>query len=231
MTGDERRGPARGSTPNLGWERALGALAAVVLVVAIATLRVVFAGESELRASTAALENGDAHEAAVRARAAALWYAPGAPHVRVAYGRLMALGAEADKRKLDDVALFSYRAVTTASTSTRWLVEPHAADAARAREAIARIEARSGERATATATEPAETIERAQLEALAVDYAPKPAWIAALSGAFLLLFGGLAWVWRRAFDETGRLDWAKARPGAIAGAIGLVAYLFTWWAA
>ena len=214
-----------------GARRALGALVAVLAVLAVATLRVVLAGEAELRASTTALENGDPHEAAVRARAAALWYAPGAPHVRVAYGRLMALGAEADQRKLDDVALFAYRGVTTASASTRWLFPPHAEDAKQAEAAIARIEARSGERPPATATEPKETIEKEQLSQLATRYAPEPGWIVALSAAFLLLIGGLAWIWGRAFDETGRLDWKRARPGLIAGVLGFSAYVVAWWAA
>ncbi len=222
MTEPTARGRARS---------AVGAVIGILLVVAIATARVVVAGELEIAASTRALESGDAHEAAVRARAAALWYAPGAPHVRVAYGRLMALGREAEARKLDDVALFSYRAVTTASTSTRWAITPHEGDANEARAAIARIEGRSGERPPGLVTEPKETIERAQLEALAVDLAPRPAFVAALAGSFLVLLSALVWVWARAFDETGRLDWGRARVATGVAVLGLAGYLLTWWAA
>jgi hypothetical protein len=210
---------------------ALGALIGIIVVVAIATARVVVAGEAELAASTRALESGDAHEAAVRARAAALWYAPGAPHVAVAYGRLMAIGREAEKRKLDDVALFSYRAVTTASTSTRWAITPHQTDANEARTAIARIEGRSGERPPDRVTDPKEAMERAQLEALAVDQAARPAWVAGLAVSFLVLLSGLGWVWARAFDESGRLDWARARVATGIAGLGLIGYLLTWWAA
>jgi hypothetical protein len=109
---------------------------AILLLVAISaavTARVVWAGEREIAASTDALKGGDADAAIVHARAAAYWYAPGAPHVRVAYERLFALAEEAEKRRLWATALFAYRAVISASASTTWLVTPHAEDAPRGR--------------------------------------------------------------------------------------------------
>ena len=65
-------------------------IALIGLVIAAATVRVVLAGEREIKDSTAALRAGDPHAAALHARRAAGWYAPGAPHVRVAYDRLIA---------------------------------------------------------------------------------------------------------------------------------------------
>lgn len=196
----------------------------VVLVSAAVTLRVVAAGEEEIAASTAALEAGDAQGAAFHARNAALWYAPGAPHVRVAYGRLLALAREAERQRKAEIALMSYRAILTANTSTRWLLEPAAAEAEEARRSIARIDSKSGERPPGIATDPAAEVETAQLKALAVTYAPRPAWILVLALSFLVLLGGLALVVARAFDETGRIDWARARLPCVIAAIGLMGY-------
>ena len=37
--------------------------------------------------------------------------------------------------------------------------------------------------------------------------------------------------WARAFDETGRLDWGRARVATGVAVLGLAGYLLTWWAA
>ena len=66
----------------------LGAFRGFVIagvLVAAATLRVITSGEREIAASTDGLRAGDPHAATEHARRAAGWYAPGAPHVRVAY--------------------------------------------------------------------------------------------------------------------------------------------------
>lgn len=203
----------------------------VVLVAAAATLRVVVAGEDEIAASTRALEAGDAQEATFRARNAALWYAPGAPHVRVAYGRLLALGREAERKRKPEAALASYRAIITANTSTRWLLEPAAAEAEEARQAVARINAKATDRPPGLATEQAATLEQAELAALARTFAPRPAWIVVLVVSFGILLLGLALAVGRAFDETGRIDWPRARLGLAAAALGLAGYATALFAA
>lgn len=203
---------------------ALRAAFVSVLVVAAATGRVVLGGERELAASTEALRAGDAFAAVDRARAAATWYVPGAPHVRVAYGRLLALAREAEARRLRDLALYAYRAVVTASASTEWLVVPHAADAGDAREAIARIEAAGGERSIDAATDPPEAIERRQLEALASPSGPSRTWSTVLAASFVAVLAGLGLVLRRAFDDTGRIHARPAALGAAVAGIGLVGY-------
>ena len=160
----------------------LRGLAIAGLLVAAVTLRVVSAGEREIAASTAALRNGDARGAAEHARRAAGWYAPGAPHVRVAYERLVALATTAEGLGERELALFAWRGVRTAALETRWLITPHDADLARANRAIARLEAASP-RPPGTRTEPPAVIERRQLEALLADESPRTGWIVALVGS------------------------------------------------
>lgn len=194
------------------------------------TLRVVLAGEEEIARSTAALEAGDPVLAIDHARAAATWYAPGASHVRVAYGRLLALAREAEKRKQKDLALRAYRAITTASSSTAWVVVPHASDAAEARAAIARMESTS-ERPIDSATEPASTIEQRLLVELAREPGPSRLWSLVLGGSFLLLLAGVAVVIRSALDETGRLHRGPAVVGGLVAAVGVVGYALALWLA
>src|SRR4029078_11014960 len=119
---------------------------------------------------------GDARGAAEHARRAAGWYAPGAPHVRVAYERLMALATTAEGRGDREIALFAWRGVRTAAIETRWLFTPHEEDLGRANQAIARLSAATP-RPPGTRGEPPAVIEREQLEALGRDEAPRAGWV------------------------------------------------------
>jgi hypothetical protein len=214
-----------------GWLRvALRALLVFVLGVAVVTFRVVFAGEREIARSTAALEAGDPALATDHARLAATWYAPGAPHVRVAYGRLLALAREAENRKSRDVALLAYRGIVTASASTTWLVVPHDADASEARAAIARLES-TAPRPIEAATQPPGEVERELAAALARTPGPSRLWSVVLAASFVALAAGIAIVLRRALDETGRLHRGPAAAGAALGLAGLAGYALALWLA
>lgn len=204
--------------------RATIAAIVVATCLAAATGRIVIGGEAEIAASTAALCAGDPHEAAVRARRAAQWYAPGAPHVRIAYERLMALGKEAERRHQRDVALLAYEGVHEAAMSTRWLVTPHAADVALADEAIARLRSHDA-RPPGSAVEPDRAIERELLQTLAARPGPSRAMSAALGAAFAAILGGLGWVLARAVDATGRLVAGRARNGFALAGLGVSAWV------
>jgi len=214
--------PRRGERP--AWWRATIAAIFAATVVAAVTARVVVGGEAEIAASTAALRAGDPHEATVRARRAAQWYAPGAPHVRVAYERLMALGKEAERRHQRDVALLAYEGVHEAALSTRWLITPHAADVAEADKAIARLRSRDP-RPPAAAVDPDAKIERELLAILAERPGPSRAMSAGLGAAFAAILGGLGWVLARAVDATGRLVAGRARIGFAIAGVGLAAWV------
>jgi hypothetical protein len=188
----------------------------VVLLLAALTARVVFEGERQIRQSTEALEAGDAETAIFHARAAALWFAPGAPHVRVAYGRLMALGKEAEERKLWDTALSAYRGVISASASTRWLARPHADDASLAEAAVERIETR---KRAGAAAEPGESLTASPS---APDTLTTRVFLVA---GFLGTVAGLSLLLLRGVDETGRLLGQKALPGILVSLLGLALYV------
>jgi hypothetical protein len=210
--------------------RPLQVLAVLGVVVGAASLRVIVAGEREIAASTEALLAGDAREAAVRARRAAGWYAPGAPHVRVAYVRLTALAVRAEGLGDRELALLAWRGVRTAAIETRWLVTPHAHDLARADEAIARLSA-AVPRPPGTRTDLPADVERRQLEALTREVSPRTGWVLVLLAGFVGWVGGASWVARRALAPSGRLALRRAAPGLAVTALGVAMWLLALWRA
>jgi hypothetical protein len=104
------------------WLLALRSLAGVTLLLTLATLRVVFSGEAEIAAGTRALRDGQPREAIACSARAAAWYAPGAPHVAVAYRRLARLAEAAEARHRTELALMAWRGVRTPfhRASNRW---------------------------------------------------------------------------------------------------------------
>lgn len=200
-------------------------LLAVAIALAVAgaiTARVVIAGEDEIAASTTALEAGDAREAIVRARRAAGWYAPGAPHVRVAYERLVALAVAAEDHGQDDLAKLAWRAVRSASTETRWIVTPHAGDRARADQEIARLEAKvPGQR------DPDPSLRAAALERLASRDPLRRLWAAALVAGFVVAAVGFA-LWARQAAAAGGVVRGR-RWGLILALAGAALWLLAVW--
>ena len=201
---------------------ALRALLLLGVVLGGATARVVWSGEQELAASTAGLQAGDPREASVRARRAAAWYVPGAPHVRVAYQRLEALARGAEAVGDRDEALFSWRALRSASLESRWLLTPHADALSRANGAIARLETLVPRPPNLRDLPPAE-LERRSRAALQEDLAPRAPWVLTLLLGSSLWLGGLIWVLRRGLDARGLPSWRRSLPamGAVALGIGL----------
>lgn len=211
----------------------LGALRGVAVagfIVGAASLRVIAAGEREIAESTAALRAGDPHAAALHARRAAGWYAPGAPHVRVAYQRLIALATAAEGLGEAETAIFAWRAVRTAALETRWLTTPHAEDLELANAAIARLAA-AAPRPPGTRNEPAAVVAREHLELLARDEAPRVGWVVALVVAFAAWVAGAIWVVRRAVTVTGQWVWPRAAPGLVVCAVGIGLWLLAIWQA
>jgi hypothetical protein len=210
--------------------RALGTFGFVGLILGALTARVLWAGESEIAESSAALRRGDAQEAAVHARRAAGWYAPGAPHVRVAYERLVAIATAAEGLGDRELALLAWRGVRTAALETRWIVVPHEADLDRANRAIARIEA-AAPRPPGTRTELPQRIEEKQLAALLRDEAPRTAWVVALLVGLFSWAAGAALAVRRATSEPDKLSLGKARVGILIALAGVSLWVLALWRA
>jgi hypothetical protein len=208
--------------------RVLSTLGIIGLLIGSITTRVIFAGEAEIAASTGALQKSDLREAATRARRAAGWYAPGAPHVRVAYERLVAIATAAEGHGDRELALLAWRGIRTAAIETRWIVTPHESDLDRANRAIARIEA-AAPRPPGTRTDSPQRIEQRQISALLRDEAPRVPWVVALVVAFVTWAGGAAWGVRRASLAPEGRAFAQAKTGifvALAGIAVWVAALF-----
>lgn len=204
-------------------------IAAAAIVLGAATARAVYSGEKEVALSTAALRAGNPHGAAEHARRAAGWYVPGAPHVRVAYERLLALGTTAEGLGDRETALYALRGVRTAAIETRWIFTPHEEDLERADRAIARIEAEAP-RAPAHRNDPPSAVEREQLDTLARDEAPQTAWVVALVAGALAFAAGAA-LTARAIGPTGVLSWRRSLPGIVAACAGAALWILAVWRA
>lgn len=204
--------------------RAATALGFVGILVGAVTGRVVWAGESEITASSLALRKGDLHEATTRARRAAGWYAPGAPHVRVAYERLVAIATAAEGHGDRELALLAWRGIRTAAIESRWVVTPHEADLDRANRAIARIES-AAPRPPGTRTESPQRIEQQQLDALLRDEAPRVPWVMTLVMAFVAWAGGAAWGVRRMSQAPEGRAFAHARMGFLVALAGIAVWV------
>ncbi len=217
----------RGTERKVSWlARAFLLFASVVTVLGVATARVVHSGEAEIKASNVALEAGDAREAIVRARRAARWYAPGAPHVAVAYDRLMALAAASEKNRRDDLALLAWRGVRVSVIETRWVVSPHPEHLQQADSEIARLMAKKPD-----AAEPDAIIRAEELQKLRRHEPPRTLWVALLASGFVLLAAGLFLWGRQVGGAGGRLLWSQARSGALLTVIGAALWLVAVWRA
>ncbi len=217
--------------PTLLWILRLAKILVVIgALLGAVSARVVIAGEREIAQSTAALRAGDPHEAALHARRAAGFYAPGAPHVRVAYDRLIALATKAEQLGDTATALFAWQSIRSAALETRWIVTPHADDLDRANAAIARLQA-AQDRPLTTRVEPVAVIERAALEALARDEAPHIPWVIALVIGFLSWTIGAITILRRGVTSTGTLLLDRVRLPIVLTAAGILLWLLAIWRA
>jgi hypothetical protein len=184
------------------WMRRLsyGLLVLVVALVAM-TLRAVREGESALEASDAAFNRGDLPGATLEARRAALAYAPGAPHTRLALARLRAIAVGSEGAGDPETARLAWGAIRAAALGARHLSTPYAAELEEANQALAR---------TMVPAETAEPAARARAEeatrrALSVAPGPSP-WAALpllLGAAFAAL--GLFLVATRGITRDGRI--------------------------
>ena len=206
--------------------RVLSLLALLCALGGAVTARVIVSGEAEIAASTVALEAGDPHEAVVRSRRAAGWYAPGAPHVRVAYERLVALARAGEAHRRDDIALLAWRSVRTAAIETRWLVTPHQQDLQLANREIARIMAKQP-----GVADPDARIASEQLQKLLRGEPARLPWVLALVAGFVLAMVGLSLWSRQVAAAGGKLAWGKARSGTVLTLVGLALWLVSVWQA
>jgi hypothetical protein len=206
---------------------ALGLLCAVLALAAV-TARAVSEGQRHMRQSDEAFDRGDLPAALLHARAAAVWYAPGAPHVKSAYARLTAIAVGAEASGQPRTAEAAWRAVRGAALETRHLWVVHGAELARANENLARLSA-----AAAPGVEQADrrdALARAR-QALARDDAPELAWIVTLISGFAALVLGLTLLGVRGVRPDGSLALDRAKLAALLTLVGALAWTTAVWRA
>lgn len=188
---------------------------ALLLFGAVATLRAVLDGERELRASDAAFDANDLHASIQHARRAASAYAPGAPHVRHGYERLLAIARGAEATGQPDVAVLAWQAQRAAVLETASLLRPFPERLEEANRNLARLEA------TKTAGEGTRSARAGQLFKQAQERSQQDLPWGSLLAAGLLVAGlGLAWFARRALAPGGTIRWLEGRWGLLAFGVG-----------
>lgn len=199
---------------------AIGLLLGVVAL-AVLTARAVADGETELRRSDQAFDQGDLHAATDHARRAAVLYAPGAPHVQAAYERLAAIAVGAESAGKLEIARGAWRAMRGAALETRHVLNPRAAELARANESLARLSVQDVQ--TRPPEDPARALERAR-EELGRDHASSAPWIFVLVAGFLLSVVGLGLGALRGVTPEGTLAPRAARFAAALFAVGVACW-------
>jgi hypothetical protein len=224
------RAETAGAAPH-AWRRPL--LLAVAFVAgasALATARVMYEGEGAILETDAAIRQQDWPAATARARVAAGWYAPGAPHVAAAYARLLHIARTCEASGDPDNALPAWRAMRAAAIETEWAIQPHAREIELANAAIARLVA-SSPRPVAAHEETDPQVERRMRAILARRDTPRAPLIGAIVAGLVLTVLGALGVATRGLSPEGQIRWARARvPGAI-GLAGFVLYAAALWLA
>jgi hypothetical protein len=205
------------------WVRRLsyGLLVLVVALIAM-TLRAVREGEQAMEASDAAFHRGDLGNSTLEARRAALAYAPGAPHTRLAMARLRAIAVGSEGAGDQESARLAWGAVRAAALGARHVTTPYAAELEEANQALARSMVPSGLDDPAARSR-AEAVAR---QALAAAPGPSP-W-----AALPLLFGaalsalGLLLVATRGVTRDGRVLTRGLALGLAVLALGAACWTF-----
>jgi hypothetical protein len=153
-----------------------------VLLFAALTARIVVDGEAALSKSDAAFDKGDLRDAILYARRAATLYAPGAPHVSVAYARLRAVALGAESTGQLEIARQAWGATRGAALETRHFVTPRELDLERANTSLARL---------AGVSDPTGAAREKMAKALSRDDAPRAPWVLLLGAGFVLFAAGI----------------------------------------
>ncbi len=190
--------------------------------------RVVQQGERELRSAEALAAIGKLEEAVLHARTSASWYLPGAPHVPVAYAKMIEIARLAEGRGDKNTALFAWRAVRWSAQSTRWIFIPHEDELAIANASIARLAAKQPTAPGARVRDPADIQQKLHMLLARQDH-PRLPWIAVLLAGFVALASGLIHMGWKGYSDDGGLRPSRLRVGGILAAAGVIAWALALW--
>jgi hypothetical protein len=229
-TREAPRAEAAGATPRAWLRPALLAVAFVAGASVLATARVMYEGEGAILETDAAIRQQDWPAATARARVAAGWYAPGAPHVRAAYARLLHIARTCEANSDADSALPAWRAMRAAAIETEWALQTHEREIELANTAIARLTSGSPRPLLAhEETDP--QAERRMQAILARRDTPRAPLIGAIVVGLGLAVAGALGVASRGLSVDGQIRWQAARVPAAIGVAGFVLYAAALWLA
>lgn len=205
----------RSSTGRAALSISMWGACALLLFAFVATLRAVLDGEREVQASDVAFDANDLHASIQHARRAASAYAPGAPHVRRGYERLLAIARGAEATGQVEVAVLAWQAQRAAVLESASLVRPFPERLEEANRNLARLEA------SKSAAEPGrpELGQRLFKQAQEKSRERLP-WGGLLAAGLLLAALGVAGFAARALGPDGKIHWLRGRFGLLAFALG-----------
>lgn len=204
--------------PMIYWfRRAALTLFVACVSLGLLTARAVEKGEAAVRESDRAFDQGKVHEAAHHARRAAVYYAPGAPHLRAAYERLRAVAAGAEAAGDRDTARFAWSAIRSAVLETRHVSVPFPDELAAANRALARLELSEGE--PVSRRERLRQIKVAERD-LSQAAGIRGSWIVLLTLGFGATAVGLGVFTLRGVQHTGRFHPRAARVSGLLTLLG-----------
>lgn len=210
--------------------RLLGGVLFLAVAGAFAATRAVAEGERQLSGTDAAIRRQEWNEAAARARSAASWYVPGAPHVPAAYARILHIARTTEANGDREAALFAWRAMRSAAEQTGWLLQPHGYEIELANRAIARLTA-DAPRPMLSPDETSAQADKRMQTLLARRDAPRAPAVALVVAGLWCSVVGLAWLALRGVSPEGHLRWPQARVPAVVGLLGLLLYAASLWRA
>jgi hypothetical protein len=185
-----------------------------VIGLMVVTARAILEGERQMKQSDEAFHRGDVRNAVLHARRAAILYAPGAPHVNLAYTRLIAVALGAEAAGDVQTARLAWRAVRGAALESAhlWVARHNELD--RANKSLARLTS------TATANSDARAAYERALEQLQRDQGPHGTYLLLLAVGLGLSAAGLALIGAQGLGSDGRISLVEARWGLILTLIG-----------
>ena len=175
-----------------------------VVVGAVLAFDVISRGEREMEQSDQSFDRGDLVASLVHARRAAALYVPGAPHVKAAYARLIAIATGSESTGRLEMARRAWGAVRGSVLETQSSGERHYLESATNRLAVLYAPSKEGLMGSSGADQPG------SLEAEPEQLGPRWFSAAALVIGLLATALGLAALARFGLDSEGQPRWREA---------------------
>jgi hypothetical protein len=168
------------------------------------TFDIISRGELEMEQSDRSFHGGDLVASLAHARRAAALYVPGAPHVKAARDRLIAIAQGSESTGRTDIARRAWGAVRSCALETQPFGSRQDLQRAGSRLAVLTAASKDGRSSRPGMSQPG------SLEVLPGPVGPRWPWTAVLVAGLLTTVAGLAVMARSGTDSAGHLRWRPA---------------------